>query len=754
MIKLLSLFLLAQEEKIAAIGWSSSQLQELLKKHRKYQKEQFLWHTIVLFETQSVSNNCLEKMKRQQLSECCDKNAGDFERTSMKGAAPMSLIGTSRSLVNMWEKLHIEKDFRDVPVSQDILDSWERSRTYGIDQFKRCNQVALDHEAFKKRLNDNKQILDVVLPAIETLYHVTKGAGFLVVFVDADGYILKRVGNQSDIETISYSNFIEGTKWTEDIMGTNAIGLALVTDKPVQVYGYEHFCKHNCLATCSAAPIHDSKGNIIGVIDLSGRYENTNAHTLGMAVSASKSIEREIELNSTIHMANKLFKEAELLNLNIQAILNAMSEGLISVDRNEIITTINAQAINMLEITQIDSSFWVGKHISEILEFQKEFLQQTIQFKRKYFAENMSIKVGNKKERFLVNCTPYKDKLDDNETNGAVIILNKSNTVINKIFGATAKASFEDLIGQNSNFLKAIDQAKMAAETSSNVLLTGESGVGKDLFAQAIHNASRRKAEPFLGINCAAIPRELISSELFGYEEGAFTGARKGGNSGKFELADRGTIFLDEIAEMPLDLQVSLLRVLEERTIIRLGGREFIPVNVRVVAATNKDLPRQIEKGTFRSDLFFRLNVIQINLPPLRERKGDIPLLVEHFVRKLSQSLGKNIKDIEPEVLDCLINYDWPGNIRELNNTVERAINLCKNNVLTLDLISEDIKEATMAVKMPKWRKSMLQEEEENERQLIEYFLAKEDNNRTKVAELLKISRSSLYRKIRKYAIE
>ena len=185
-----------------------------------------------------------------------------------------------------------------------------------------------------------------------------------------------------------------------------------------------------------------------------------------------------------------------------------------------------------------------------------------------------------------------------------------------------------------------------------------------------------------------------------------------------------------------------------------MGGREFIPVNVRVIAATNKDLPRQIEKGAFRSDLFFRLNVIQINLPPLRERKGDIPLLVEHFVRKLSQSLGKSIKDIEPEVLDCLINYDWPGNIRELNNTVERAINLCKNNILTLDLISEDIKEATMAVKMPKWRKSMMLEEEENERQLIEYFLQKEDNNRSKVAELLKISRSSLYRKMKKYAIE
>ncbi len=661
---------------------------------------------------------------------------------------------SSKDMRRIWERLHINNDYNGIGINQDILDSWERSKAYGIDQFKRTNSEQLDEESLNQRLSENKAILDVVMPTLNTLYYVTKGAGFGVVYVDADGYILKRVGNQSDIDYISYTNFIEGSKWTEDVMGTNAIGMVLKLDKPVQVYGYEHYCKHNCLATCSAAPIHDRKGNIIGAIDLTGSYENTNAHTLGMAVSSAKAIEREIELKRVNHIANKLFKEAKILNLNKQAIMNAMSEGLISVDRNQIITTINIQACRMLELTPGENSYWLGKHISEILDMREEYIYKTIQFKRKYFAETITINVDRKKKRFLINCTPYEDKLDDDKATGAVIILHKPNTVINKVAGARAKASFDGLVGESSGFLKAVDQAKMAAETSSSILLTGESGVGKDLFAQAIHNASARNNEPFFGINCAAIPRELIASELFGYEEGAFTGARKGGNPGKFELADQGTIFLDEIAEMPLDLQATLLRVLEERTVIRLGGREFIPINVRIIAATNKDLPKQIEKESFRQDLYFRLNVISIYLPALRERKGDIPLLAERLVSSLSRRLDKTINHVKPEVIDCLINYDWPGNIRELNNIIERAINLCKSDTLTLDLIPEDIQEATMAVSIPKWKKLILQEDEEKEQQLIQYYLDKEANNRSKVAEMLKISRSSLYRKMKKYGIE
>ncbi|MDR1617135.1 MAG: sigma 54-interacting transcriptional regulator [Syntrophomonadaceae bacterium] len=664
-------------------------------------------------------------------------------------------IMTSKEMLSMWHKLHVEKNFDDVTINKEIISSWARSEAYGVDPFKRSNFEILNKKSLDQRLIKSQKVLDVVMATLNTLHHITKGDKFGVVFADAEGYILKRLGNPSDIKYISYTNFIEGSKWSEDVMGSNAIGLALKLDKPFQVHGYEHFCKHNCLATCSAAPIHDQHGNIIGVLDLTASYQNSNVHTLGMAVASAKAIERELELKNMNHLKTKLYKELKLMNVAKSAIINAMSEGLISIDRNQIITTINTQACKMLGLSPFESSFWVGKHISEIGDITEEYLNKTIQFKSKFFAENMTIKINGQKKRFMINCTPYEDILydDDNSINGALLILNKPNNIINKVVGARAKTSFEDMVGESGVFLKAVEQAKIASDNSSNILLIGESGVGKDLFAQSIHNASPRKNEPFLGINCAAIPRELISSELFGYEEGAFTGARKGGNPGKFELADQGTIFLDEIAEMPIDLQASLLRVLEERNIIRLGGKHFIPVNVRIITATNRNLLQQIEANSFRQDLYFRLNVISIHLPALRERKGDIPLLVEHFVYSLSNRLNKTVKHVKPEVYDCLINYDWPGNIRELNNIIERAINLCVSDTLTLDLIPLEIQEATMNTGILKWKKSILQEDEEKERQLIEYYLSKKSNNRSQVAKLLKISRSSLYRKMQKYNI-
>ncbi|MCL4442129.1 MAG: sigma 54-interacting transcriptional regulator, partial [Firmicutes bacterium] len=212
--------------------------------------------------------------------------------------------------------------------------------------------------------------------------------------------------------------------------------------------------------------------------------------------------------------------------------------------------------------------------------------------------------------------------------------------------GARAKFTFDDLIGKNAAYLKTVQLAKTAANSSSNVLLLGESGTGKEVFAQAIHNAGCRANEPFIAINCAALPRDLIGSELFGYTEGAFTGAKKGGSPGKFELADGGTIFLDEIGEMPLEMQANLLRVLQEKTLVRIGGQQVIPVNVRVIAATNRNLMEEVEKKNFRSDLYYRLNVLTINMLPLRNRKDDILPLTSFFIEKINRRLGREVNVI------------------------------------------------------------------------------------------------------------
>jgi transcriptional regulator with PAS, ATPase and Fis domain len=295
-----------------------------------------------------------------------------------------------------------------------------------------------------------------------------------------------------------------------------------------------------------------------------------------------------------------------------------------------------------------------------------------------------------------VNCivSIYPIVSDDKNVDGAVVFFNpvkKFRSLFNHISGAHASFSFQDIIGQNPLLLQAIQTATLAADKRSNILLQGESGTGKELFAQAIHNASPRRNGPFIAVNCGAIPRELLGSELFGYVEGAFTGARKGGRTGKFELASGGTLFLDEIAEMPLGKQVSLLRAVQEKKITRIGDDKIIPVDVRIICATNKDLKKEVEKGNFRQDLYYRLNVISIKLPPLRERREDIPLQFNYMLKESSEKMHIKVPRIQPGVLDYLIHYDWPGNVRELQNVVERMLNICDGGEISTQHLPAEI---------------------------------------------------------------
>ena len=292
-----------------------------------------------------------------------------------------------------------------------------------------------------------------------------------------------------------------------------------------------------------------------------------------------------------------------------------------------------------------------------------------------------------------------------------MVILREShrmNCLVRNWIGTGANMTFDDIIGADPVFKKTIKTAQSAASSSSNILLLGESGTGKDIIAQAMHNASPRRNHPFIAINCAALPRELIASELFGYEEGAFTGAKKGGNIGKFELADQGTIFLDEIGDMPLDLQASLLRVIEGKSIIRLGGSKTIPVNVRIIAATNRDLESEVKRGRFRRDLFYRLGVIKIAIPPLRERPDDIILWLITCARKSARD-WTNQYDLGPEAVEAFLNYDWPGNVREMQNVLESSIQLAAGRI-TIDLVQDCLMFNSAPVKpsgsiSPKYRK-------------------------------------------------
>ena len=255
--------------------------------------------------------------------------------------------------------------------------------------------------------------------------------------------------------------------------------------------------------------------------------------------------------------------------------------------------------------------------------------------------------------------------------------------------GLIAKYSFSDIVAEDVVMKQLIAKALRYAKVEGNVLLTGETGTGKELFVQSMHNASPRRDKPFVAVNCAALSEQLLESELFGYTEGAFTGASKGGKTGLFELAQGGTIFLDEIGEMPIRFQAKLLRVIQERVIRKIGGDEYIPVDVRIMSATNQNIPDLIEKGLFRRDLYYRINLLAIHIPPLRERREDIPLIFKRFVEKKSKALNIVEPMVERDAMEDLKKYSWPGNIRELRNVAERAVIFSMSKNISLDTIRE-----------------------------------------------------------------
>lgn len=317
-----------------------------------------------------------------------------------------------------------------------------------------------------------------------------------------------------------------------------------------------------------------------------------------------------------------------------------------------------------------------------------------------------------------------------------------------------ANYNWDNIIGNSEKLAQAKLMGCKAARTESTVLLQGESGTGKELFAHAIHNDSKRNHYPFVKINCAAIPAELLESELFGYDTGAFTGAKKGGKIGKFELANGGTIFLDEIGDMPLSMQGKILRVLQERELERVGGNKIIPVDVRVIAATNKNLVEQVRKGEFREDLYYRLNVMFIEVPPLRERIDDLENLVDKLLTRIRDRLGKYVVSVDYQAMDLLRGHKWPGNVRELENVLERAVNLVEGDVITSAHLPSYINRKTpVAPKGGGLVRELREVVEEVERTAIASCLDHVGGNKVQAAKLLNVSRSSLYEKMEKYGL-
>ena len=458
----------------------------------------------------------------------------------------------------------------------------------------------------------------------------------------------------------------------------------------------------------------------------------------------------EISIIEAIQNACRLYemilKEREKKE-RLQAVLNFSSEGIISVDENGNIMTLNPKGEKILILNECDV---IGKYMDEIVPD----IDISKNLKTGEIILGKITSVGE--VQIITDIIPI---IVDNEIVGAVATFRKTKEV-QKIEqkiryklaqrGLTAKYTFKSIVGNSNEILTIVELAKIYSKILSTVLITGETGSGKEVFAQAIHNESDRKNRAFVAINCSALPLNLLESELFGYSDGAFTGARKGGKQGLFELAHKGTIFLDEIGEMDRVLQSRLLRVIQEREIMRIGDDRVIPIDVRIIAATNIDLYESVQKGNFRLDLYFRLNVLNLHIPPLRERKKDIVELVEELIYKLNKKLNCKVISLDHNIMKWLMKYDWPGNIRELQNIMEKIIVISKSGIAKFKIVSCILNELPQNLKYLEEDDLYNYTLKEIEKKVIIKVLKEEGYNKTKSAQRLGINRNTLNRKLTK----
>ncbi|HHW03831.1 MAG TPA: sigma 54-interacting transcriptional regulator [Thermoanaerobacterales bacterium] len=435
----------------------------------------------------------------------------------------------------------------------------------------------------------------------------------------------------------------------------------------------------------------------------------------------------------------------ELAELQLRTVINSVQEGILSINGNFIITICNLRAAELLGLEQPP----VGRVLSDVFEVPAEILKH-LQEGKLLEQREISISTPRGKLKLMINSKPVFD--DRGKPSGAVMSFQKMSEVRRLAHSLTrpVMVTFDDIIYESKTMAEIVELARTIARGDSTVLLRGESGTGKELFARAIHMASPRKDKPFVVVNCAAIPDTLLESELFGYADGTFTGGRKGGRQGLFEFAHHGTIFLDEIGEIPPYVQAKLLRVLQEGSVRRLGEMEETRVDVRVIAATNRPLEEMIVRGDFRQDLFYRLNVIPIYLPPLREHKKDISVLVDYFINKFNQRFNKKVQGISPEALDCLMRYDWPGNIRELENVMERAMNLTRDFIIKpRDII---INTPDFLVSSSEKYFHLKDAVRETEKETLIRALSQGGSAR-KAAKILGVSHTTVIKKIKKYGL-
>jgi transcriptional regulator of acetoin/glycerol metabolism len=617
-----------------------------------------------------------------------------------------------------------------------LAQSWKRCVEFGVTPSRRhpvVRSVALS-AADETILDMSRRLDEMLLPALDA-------NGFMVCITDAEGRLVRSCGNAETLRRAARMHFGPGAEWTESSVGTNAIGTALEIGHIVQIFGEEHFCLDHHSWRCTAAPFFGPTGRLVGCVDISSGAEVDHTLALRLVLWSVRAFERNLLQSHAREL--EYWPEAMLAALPARA----EGEGLLVVQSEGRICSLDETARRLLGDV---SGRVIGRPVDEVFEIGP----------LSGLGDTVPVPIGLKgRTRAEVAAEAMVLRSPAGLRLGLLIRLRSLLRPVAPRFdrpvgvgghgrglaGPPAPA-VPPFVGTSEAARHIRRQIAAFARTPSTVVLTGESGTGKELAARGIHAEGERRHGPFVAVNCGAFARDLIQAELFGYEAGAFTGADRRGRAGLFEQADHGVLFLDEICELPIEQQANLLRVLEERKVTRIGGRMPIPIDVKIIAATNRDMAAEVRAGRFRCDLFHRLCVATINLPPLRERLEDVRPLVDHHFARLCAEMGLSGLTVDPAVHALLETRPWPGNVRALVNALESALNqyfVAPWTVLRPEHLPADLRPPDR----PAGRATRLKEAESR---AIERALADHDGNISRAARALGIGRNTLYAKLRR----
>jgi transcriptional regulator of acetoin/glycerol metabolism len=640
-------------------------------------------------------------------------------------------LARRRQIDRAW-RLFVEDAIEPAGISADISQSWRRARvSYQIDPRITHLPRVLSPEALAGRC-ERDDVLRLAAPILRDFWGHLALSDHVLAFFDRDGWMLSMDGDRRIADRVEQIDFRPGVKWTEECAGTNGPGTALALGKPVEVFASEHFVAAWHPWSCAAAPIRVAgEQDPVGLIDVTGPWELQSRKALLVAKAIARTIEERLRAAASVRdeVVRHAFRAA-----------HEAGDALVAVDARGRVIAVNDAAARRRIVDGGSLPLAMKETVAEVLLSRSR-------------SSDGAVRLGSPDGLAYI----VSEVRHESSVVGAILRVAAKTTEAHPSRARGQPSARYDIgliRGRSEPLRKAVELARTAARNELPVVLSGESGTGKELFAHSIHAGSGRQGGPFVVVNCGCIPEQLVEAELFGYEAGTFTGAKPGGSSGRFEDADGGTLFLDEVSELPHQAQVALLRLLQEKEVVRLGGSMPRSLDVRIVAATNKPLGEEIRAKRFRRDLYYRLNVFSISVPSLRDRGDDIPLLAQGFLAEAEAEVGRRNLTLSADAVDALRAYSWPGNVRELKNVISRAAATApQSQVSARDLLletggSEPVPGAPRGERQT-LREAVLRAERKAILEALDACLW----NFARAAQRLGVARTTLYRLLSQYGI-